>query len=77
MVNVMISRMALNLRSCQAQSGAHHFVATPGGGLQIHVSADEVELSGVTLSSKFHQQELESQTGPRGGFSPSRSAFKL
>ncbi|CAE6524603.1 unnamed protein product [Rhizoctonia solani] len=74
MVNVMISRMVLNLRSCQAQSRAHHFIATPGGGLQMQISADEVELSGVTLSSKVHGQELEA--GTPTGLSPSRSTFK-
>ncbi|CAE6441278.1 unnamed protein product [Rhizoctonia solani] len=77
MVNVMISRMVINLRSCQAQSSAHHFVATPGGRLQIHVSTDEVELSGIILNSKIHDQELETQAGTRGGLSPARSVFKV
>ncbi|CAE6497953.1 unnamed protein product [Rhizoctonia solani] len=77
MVNVMISRMVLNLRSCQGQSRAHHFVATPGGGIQVHVSTDEVELSAVTWNSKGQGQELEAQVGARAGLSPSRSTFKL
>ncbi|KDN37172.1 hypothetical protein RSAG8_10304, partial [Rhizoctonia solani AG-8 WAC10335] len=77
MVNVMISRMVLNLRSCQGQSRAHHFVATPGGGIQVHVSTDEVELSAATWNSKGQGQELEAQVGARAGLSPSRSTFKL
>ncbi|EUC62437.1 transmembrane protein, putative, partial [Rhizoctonia solani AG-3 Rhs1AP] len=51
-----------------------HPFSTPGGGLQMQISADEVELSGVTLSSKVHGQELEA--GTPTGLSPSRSTFK-
>ncbi|CAE6466556.1 unnamed protein product, partial [Rhizoctonia solani] len=77
MVNVMISRMVLNLRSCQADSWAHHFVVTPGGGLQVHSSVDGVELGGATWKSKSRDQELDVEPRSRAGVSPSRSVLNL
>ncbi|ELU42046.1 hypothetical protein AG1IA_03929 [Rhizoctonia solani AG-1 IA] len=72
MVNVMISRLVLNLRSCQAQSRSHHFVATPGGGLQVHVSIEEVELDGAIWKSQDNDYELDAETGSRTRISPSQ-----
>ncbi|CAE6354585.1 unnamed protein product [Rhizoctonia solani] len=77
MANVMISRLVLNLRSCQAESRSHHFVATPGGGIQVHVSVDEVELGGATWSSKDHDRELYADIGSGAGVSPSQSSIQF
>ncbi|KAJ1306087.1 hypothetical protein OPQ81_010799 [Rhizoctonia solani] len=76
-VNVMISRLVLNLRSCQAESRSHHFVVTPGGGLQVHASLDGVELGSATWKSKDYGQELDAEAGSRAGTSPARSAFNI
>ncbi|CAE6475269.1 unnamed protein product [Rhizoctonia solani] len=77
MVNVMISRLVLNLRSCRADSRTQHFVITPGGGIQVHISVDEVELGGATWKSKDRDQELDAEAASRAGASPSRSVFNF
>lgn len=54
MVNVMISRLVLNLRSCQGESMLAYAPSSGRGpsAIQVHISVDEVELEGPAWKSK-------------------------